>query len=247
PATTENHAQSVSWQKVPFVRIAMQFGIGPRHAVLYPVPVFSSIIAAKKTARRRNIVPFFAARVVPDVMHVDIVDARAAIFPGLAAVAAQQYSAMFQQNKQQVLIIGMNKNMPHMGLFNTAQSGWHIPFLRYLFGEVEHAVQRFPLRAAVLTAKKTNRTDTHVNDSFVMRIYSEGPHISFHDLLPRPAGVPCPITAVEGHGREYDFRLSAAADQVLECFALEELAKSIQRSALSLHDLETPVVRDVIA
>src|SRR5262249_2206125 len=99
PAATENHARSVSWQKVPFVGITMQFGIGPRHAVLHPVPLLSCIIAAKKPSRRRNIVTFFAARVIPDVMHVDIIDARAAIFPGLAAVAAQQYSAMFEQDK----------------------------------------------------------------------------------------------------------------------------------------------------
>src|SRR5262249_53321689 len=94
PATTQNHARSVSRQEVPLVGVTMQFGIGPRHAVLHPVPLLSGIIAAEKTSRRRNIVTFFAARVVPDVMHVDVVDARAAIFPGLAAVAAQQYSAM---------------------------------------------------------------------------------------------------------------------------------------------------------
>src|SRR5215813_4318036 len=247
PATTENHARSVSWQEVPFVGITMQFGIGPRHAVLDPVPLLSCIIAAKKPSRRRNIVTFFAARVIPDVMHVDIVDARAAIFPGLAAVVAQQYSAMFEQNKQQVLIIGMNKNMPHVRLFNTAQSWRHIPFLRYLFGKVEHAVQRLPLRPAVFTAKKTNRTDAHVNDPFVMGIHGEGAHISLHDLLPRLASVQGPITAVEGHRREYDFRLFVATDQMLERFALEELATGVQRSALSLHDFKTPVVRDVIA
>src|SRR5262245_51199804 len=137
----------------------MQFGIGPWHTVLDPVPLLSGIIAAKKTPRRRNIVTLFAPRVVADVMHVHVVDTRAAIFPGLAAIAAQQYSAMFEQDKQQVLIIRMNKNMPHVRLFNTAQPGRDIPFLRYLFGEVEHAVQRLPFCAAVLTAKKTNRTD----------------------------------------------------------------------------------------
>src|SRR5262249_52389849 len=51
PATTENHPRSVSRQEVPFVGIAMQFGIGPWHAVLHPVPLLSSIIAAKKTPR----------------------------------------------------------------------------------------------------------------------------------------------------------------------------------------------------
>src|SRR5262245_19205391 len=247
PATTENHPRSVSRQEVPLVGVTMQFGIGPWHAVLHAVPLLSGIIAAEKTSRRRNIVTFFAAWVVPDVMHVDIVDARAAIFPGLAAIAAQQYSAMFQQNKQQVLIIRMNKNMPHMWLFNTAQSGRHIPFLRYLFREVEHAVQRLPLRPAVLTAKQTNRTDAHVNDPFVMEVHGEGPHISFHDLLPRFASVPCPITSVKGDRGEYDFRLFVATDQMLKRFALEELATGVQRSALSLHDFETPVVRDVIA
>src|SRR5262245_65943652 len=119
----------------------MQFGIGPRHAVLNAVPLLSGIIAAKKTSRRRNIVTFFATRVVPDVMHVDVVDTRAAIFPGLAAITAQQYSAMFQQDKQQILIIWMNKNMSHVRFFNTAQSGRHIPFLRYLFVKVEQSVQ----------------------------------------------------------------------------------------------------------
>src|SRR5262245_13911973 len=141
----------------------------------------------------------------------------------------------------------MNKNMSHVRLFNTAQSERHIPFLRYLLGKVEHAVQRLPFRAAVLTAKKTNRTDAHVDDPFVMGVHGEGAHISFHDLLPRFASIRCPITAVEGHRREYDFRLFVATDQVLERFPLEEFATSVQRSTLSLHDLETPVVRDVIA
>src|SRR5215510_4449995 len=141
----------------------------------------------------------------------------------------------------------MNKNMSHVRLFNTAQSGRHIPFLRYLFGEVEHAVQRLPFRAPVLTAKKTNRTDAHVDDPFVMGVHGEGAHISFHDLLPRFATVPCPITTVEGDRRKYDFRLVVATDKMLERFAIEELATGVQRSALSLHDLETPVVRDVIA
>src|SRR5215510_6389373 len=107
PAAAENHPRSVSRQEVPLVGVTMQFGIGPRHAVLHPVPLLSGIIAAKKTPRRRNIVTFFAARVIPDVMHVDVVDTRAAIFPGLAAITAQQYSAMFQQDKQQILIIRM--------------------------------------------------------------------------------------------------------------------------------------------
>src|SRR5262245_6288802 len=100
PAAAENHPRSVSRQEVPFVGVTMQFGMGPRHAVLDPVPLLSGIIAAEKTSGRRNIVTFFAARVVSDVMHVDVVDTRAAIFPGLAAIAAQQNSAMFQQDKQ---------------------------------------------------------------------------------------------------------------------------------------------------
>src|SRR5499433_3056270 len=124
----------------------------------------------------------------------------------------------------------MNKNMAHMRLFNTAQSERHIPFLRYLFGKVEHAVQRLPFRAAVLTAKKMNRTDAHVDDPFVMGIHGESAHISLHDLLPRLASVQGPITAVKGDRREYDFRLFVATDQVLERFALEELATGVQRS-----------------
>src|SRR5262249_57280828 len=75
PAATENHPRSVSRQEVPLVGVTMQFGIGPRHAVLHAVPLLSGIIAAEKTSRRRNIVTFFAARVVPDVSHVDVVTA----------------------------------------------------------------------------------------------------------------------------------------------------------------------------
>src|SRR4030095_12480702 len=102
----------------------------------------------------------------------------------------------------------------------------------HLVGEVEHTVQRLPLRAAVLTAKQTNRTDAHVDDTLVMGIHREGAYTSSHDLLPVLAGVPRPITAVEGHRREYDLRLVVAADQVLQRFAREELAEGVHRSAL---------------
>src|SRR5262245_34352037 len=137
--------------------------------------------------------------------------------------------------------------MSHMGFFNTAQSRRHIPLLLHLVGEVEHTVQRLPRRPAVLTAKQPNRADAHVDDPLVMAVHSESADISFHDLLPGLAGVQGPITAVESHSRKYDLRSVVAADQVLDGFALEELTVGVHRSALRLHDLETPVVRDVIA
>src|SRR4029434_11073641 len=105
--------------------------------------------------------------------------------------------------------------MSHVCLFNTAQSRRHIPLLLHLVGEVEHTVQRLPRRPAVLTAKQPNRTDAHVDDPFVMAVQRESADISFHDLLPGLAGVAGPITAVEGHCREYDLRSVVAADQVL--------------------------------
>jgi hypothetical protein len=74
----------------------MQFCIGPRHAVLHAVPLLSGIITAEKAPRRRNVITLFAARIVLDVMHVHVVDAHASIFPGFAAIAAQQYSAVLE-------------------------------------------------------------------------------------------------------------------------------------------------------
>src|SRR5512141_2741861 len=96
--------------------------------------------------------------------------------------------------------------MSHVGLFNTAQSRRYIPFLLHLAGKIEHAVQRLPLRAAVLTAKQTKRTDAHLYHTFVMAVHSQGAHITFQHLLPGLAGLPCPITAAERHRREYDLR-----------------------------------------
>ena len=58
-----------------------------------------------------------------------------------------------------------------------------------------------------------------------MGIDREGAHISFHDFLPGLTGVsvrypPSKATAPQDH-----FRLVRATDQMLQRFALEELAK----------------------
>jgi hypothetical protein len=180
-------------------------------------------------------------------MHVDVVDPGAAIFPGLATVAAQQNPAMLEQDKKQILIVRVNEDMAHVGLFDTAQSRRHIPFLFYLVGKIEHAVQWLPLGAAVLAAEQANRTDAHVDDAFVVRVNGESANVPFHDLLPCLAAILRPITAVEGHRRKHNLRLVAAADQVLQRFTLEELAGGAHRSALRLDDLQATIMRNVIA
>ena len=107
----------------------MQLSVSPRHAGLDTAPVFAAVVAAEKTPRRGNVITLFAAGKVFDVVHVDIVDADAAVVPGFAAIAAEQHAAMFEQDVKQILIVGMNKNMAHMRRLDALQPRRHIPFL----------------------------------------------------------------------------------------------------------------------
>src|SRR5207244_9853856 len=106
-------------------------------------------------------IALLAAGLVFDVMHIDVVDAFAAILPCLASVAAQQYSAMFEEHEEKILVVGMNEDMAHVGLLETSQSRRHIPFLFHVIGKVEYAIQGLPLCACVFAAKQAYRTGRH--------------------------------------------------------------------------------------
>ena len=97
--------------------------------------MLAAVIAPKKATRRRNIIALFAARIILDVVHIHVVDARAAILPGLASIPAHQYAAVFKQDKEQILIVGMNENMAHVGKLDAYQPSRHAPFLLRFLGE----------------------------------------------------------------------------------------------------------------
>ena len=127
------------------------------------------------------------------------------------------------------------------------QTRRHAPFLFHVVAEVEHAVERLPGFSVVFAAEKSNRTDAHVDDALVVRIDGKRAHVAFHDFRPGLAGVFGAIAAVEGHRGKNDFRLFRAADQMLEGFALEELADRAHGTATVLHHLQSAVVSDVVA
>ncbi len=131
----------------------MNLSIRPGHAVLDAAPLLARIIAAIKPARGGNVITIFAARIILDVVHVDVIDARAAILPALATVAAEQVAAMFEQYPDEILIVGMDEDMAHMREFHPAQAWRHVPFAFHIGTEVEHAVERLPGFAVVLTAE----------------------------------------------------------------------------------------------
>src|SRR5206468_490661 len=82
---------------------------------------------------------------------------RAAVFPSLAAISAEQVAAMLQQHPDEILIVGMDKDVTHVGELDAAQPRRHIPFLFYVIGKIEHTVQRFPSLAGILAAKQADR------------------------------------------------------------------------------------------
>src|ERR1043166_326825 len=99
-AAAQNHSGRLARKKVPLVRITVKLGIAPRHPVLDPPPLFATIIAAEKTARGRNIIALLTTGVILHVVHIDVVDTGASVFPRLAVVLAQQHTTVFEQYKK---------------------------------------------------------------------------------------------------------------------------------------------------
>ena len=180
-------------------------------------------------------------------MHVDVRNPRAAVFPSLAAISAEQVAAMLQQHPDEILIVGMDKDVTHVGELDAAQPRRHIPFLFYVIGKIEHTVQRFPSLAGILAAKQADRTDAHVDNPFVVWINSESANVAVHDFAPGFSGVFGTVPAVERDGGEDHLRLLTTADQVLERFALEELADGGHRRTFWLHDFQSAVMGYVVA
>src|SRR6266496_648917 len=154
---------------------------------------------------------------------------------------------MLQQHPDEILIVGMDKDVSHVGELDAAQPRRHIPFLFYVIGNVEHAVQRFPSLADILAAEQANRTDAHINDTLIVRINGESPHVAVHDFGPAFSGVFGTVTAIERDGGENHLRLLTTADQVLERFALEELADGGHQRTFWLHDFQSAVMGYVVA
>src|SRR5437773_5512978 len=136
--------------------------------------------------------------------------------------------------------------MAHVGLLDTSQSRRHIPFLFHVIGKVEHAIQRLPLCASVFAAEEAYRTDTHINDSLVVRVHRKGAHVPLHDFFPALAAVPRSKAAVESHGGEHDLWFVATAGQGLECPPVEKLTDFFERTGPAFHDFHASVQRCVI-
>ena len=100
--------------------------------------------------------------------------------------------------------------------------------LCHFVAEVEHAVERLELLAAVFTAKQANRTDAHVDDTLVVRIDGERAHVAVHDLGPALTAIFGAIAGIEGDCGKKQLRPLAPADDVLQGLALEKLADGVQ-------------------
>src|ERR1700747_143305 len=98
---------------MPLVRIAVQLGICPRHAILHTAPLLAGVVATEKSARGRNVVAFLAPRIVFYVMHVHVGNSLASVLPGLTPVAAKQNTAMLEQDEKEILIVRVNEDMAH--------------------------------------------------------------------------------------------------------------------------------------
>src|SRR5918996_1330802 len=140
----------------------------------------------------------------------------------------------------------MDEDVANVRKFDATEARRNVPFFLYLVGKVEHAVQRLPLRAAILTAKETNGTHAQVDDSFVVRIDRKGTDVTLHDFFPCLAAVLRPIAAVESDSGKNDFRVLKGADQMLQRFAAEEFADGVERARAIIQDLQSAVMRDVI-
>src|SRR5918995_4639985 len=135
----------------------------------------------------------------------------------------------------------MDENVAHVRELNTAQARRHIPFLFYVFRELQHGVDRLERHATVRAAEKADRANAQINQSFVIRIDSEGAHVSIEDLFPATAAVFGAITSIERHRRKNYFWPRPAASQVFERFAFEEFTDCVHRLALRLHDFKSTV------
>src|SRR5688572_21844753 len=160
-------------------------------------------------------------------MHIDIIDPGAPVFPRLTAISTQQVPAMFEQNPNQILLIGMDEDLAHMGKLDSAQARRHVPFLFYSVAKVEHAVERLPTLTTVFAAEKADRADAHVNNALVMRINRECAHIAIHNLGPSLSCVFGAIAAIECDCGKNDLGLNRAAGQMLKCFSLEEFVDGL--------------------
>src|SRR6266850_1152840 len=154
---------------------------------------------------------------------------------------------MFKQNINEIVIVGMNKNMAHMGKFNTAQARRHIPFLFCFVRKSEHAVQRLPGLSGIFAAEKSDRANAHVDDAFIVRVDSKCAHVAVHDFRPGLAGIFAAIAAVKRHRCENNFRLVFTANQMLEGSSLEELTHRVHGTGTIFQHIQPTVVSDVVA
>src|SRR5215471_19871367 len=223
------------------MRIAVHLRIGPRHSIFYPAPLTTGVVAPEKTARRRNVIAFFALGIIAENMHVQVRNSSARILPCLSSIAAASKPSMLQHGKNKVGIIRMDENIPNMrNLFSLERLG-NRPLTSDFLGQVKKAIQGLPRGTSVLAAEQLHRTGPQINYALIMRVYGERPHVAIHYFLPGSTAILSAIATVEGNPCKNKFGSLPAPGQALDGAAGEKLPQRGHRSVAFLHHRQAVV------
>ena len=136
-------------------------------------------------------------------MNIEIVDALADIFPGLAAVEAAHDAAMFEAEINCLRIVGVNVNVTHMAVVRRLRIP---PVFTHGLRQCFECGDLLPAIAAVFTAKQPDGLDARVYDSVIVRVHRDRANIAFEHLRPTLAAIDGAIEAVMGHPDKNCFR-----------------------------------------
>src|SRR5438132_12195217 len=165
----------------------------PREPCFGALPTVAGIIALEESPRGGNEVTVLSSRRNADVMNIEIIDSPAYIFPRFAAVETPDDAPVFQTDKENFWITGMDENMPDM--LPMRRPGITPVFL-HLGWQLLNTRQLLPAVAAIFAAVQVNRFDTDIDHAFIGWVHRNGADISFEHPAPALAGVIRPVKAI---------------------------------------------------
>jgi hypothetical protein len=131
--------------------------------------------------------------------------------------APKQNAAIFERDKQQILILGWIKTWGTCD--DSIQCRADVPGTSHLFCDLVGQSSMLSTGSTSCHRPRCGKAESdrcpRVDGSVIMRIRGKGPDVSFHDFLPGVAAVVGSIAAI-GYRGENDLRPFAAAGQVFE-------------------------------
>ena len=227
--------------------VAVLLGVAPRHAVLHSAPLPSAVVTAEEAPGARYVVAVLAARVVVDVVHVQVVDALAGVHPCLAPVLAAHDAAVLQRQQNEVGVFRMDEDVAHVRELHAHVRSRDAPLVLHLLGHLLQAFQVLPGVAPVLAAHELHRTESGIDHAVVVRIHRKAAGVAFDDPLPALSRVVTAVGAVEGHGGKDALGPGPAGCQSVHGLSGKMLGAHLQPTAAVLVDGEPAVERHVIA